>query len=309
MSPPYPSSYGRQQVLQKLAVICLFSLAPISSVFGAMAWWEIPKSWLENRVIPYVFDSGLTDEQIEGAEKNLLDWAEALPFLVFRPRQSNDKGTYLRFVTEWNQACWGHNANRTEPPFICAANVSWADGQHVLGHGLFYLQHEQQRPGRNKYIRVFTDKFSPVDPSATWERMITPYVDVGIYDYQSVMHYSAASHHFRRPGGEFMMETIPPHMSAGETGRISPGDSDSVSRLFGRIPDKWTISTNPLGLTVLVDGEEIETPASFDWQPGSEHTLEVPRVQTVPGSRYTFGRWGDDAENVGYNRRTIVAES
>lgn len=55
-----------------------------------------------------------------------------------------------------------------------------------------------------------------------------------------------------------------------------------------------TIMTNPPGLSVIVDGAVMSTPASLNWPPSTQHTLAVANV--VPGSdstRYAFQSWSD----------------
>ena len=96
----------------------------------------------------------------------------------------------------------------------------------------------------------------------------------------------------------YQAETIPPGMPFGAADELSPGDIDSVARMYGHIPSRHVVSTNPAGLEIIVDGERMTAPASFAWATGSEHTLEVPSPQFRPGSRFLFGRWSDDGERV-----------
>ena len=109
----------------------------------------------------------------------------------------------------------------------------------------------------------------------------------GPYDYRSVMHYSP-------PGGAF---SIPPGIPFSRAG-LSAGDIDGVARLYGRPPGTVTVSTNPPGLEVIVDGDRVTAPAAFDWLPGSVHTLEAP---VLLGGSYVFGRWND----AGNRKRTV----
>lgn len=95
-----------------------------------------------------------------------------------------------------------------------------------------------------------------------------------------------------------MAETIPPGMPMGQTVELSPGDVDSVARLYGHQPASFVVSTNPAGLDVVVDGMRMTAPATFHWRPHSEHTLEVPSPQFRSGSRFLFGRWSDDGSRV-----------
>ena len=186
------------------------------------------------------------------------------------------------------------------------------NNEHGLGHGLG-LAHEQQRRDRDRYVRVFQKHISPHHRRGTWNPEPFYGADISPYNYQSVMHYGFLSSKRNRRGGPPAIETIPPHMPVGEinyrgpsgrTTSITPGDADTVARMVGLTPESWTISTNPLGLTVIVDGEEVTTPVTFDWSPGSEHTLSVPSPQVRSGGRYRFGRWSDAG---GTATRTVIA--
>ena len=181
----------------------------------------------------------------------------------------------------------------------------------LLGHGLG-LEHEQQRRDRDRYVRVVQENISP-HYRWTWNPEPFYGADISPYNYQSVMHYDFFSSKRNRRRGHPALETIPPHMPVGQlahrspggrTTSITPGDADTVARMVGLTPESWTVSTNPLGLAVVVDGEEVTTPAVLDWSPGSEHTLSVPSPQERPGSRYRFGRWSDAG---GGGTRTITA--
>ena len=86
---------------------------------------------------------------------------------------------------------------------------------------------------------------------------------------------------------------------------LSPGDIDGVSRLYGRIPTRTTVTTNPAGLTIEVDREAYIAPHSFDWAPGSSHTIGVSSPQhdvyfhyeeisvNSDYRRYLFAKWSD----------------
>ena len=48
---------------------------------------------------------------------------------------------------------------------------------------------------------------------------------------------------------------------------------------------QYTVTTNPTGLQVIVDGQQVTTPVSFSWSPGTQHTISAPSTQ--PGSSGT----------------------
>src|SRR5262249_22018107 len=98
----------------------------------------------------------------------------------------------------------------------------------------------------------------------------------------------------------------------GQRTELSPGDIDGVDRLYGFIPTTTTIATIPSGLAIVVDGNELVSPQSFNWAAGTQHTIAVAPVQgTDP--RHTFIRWTDGG-GVGHivtaspDRTVIAAE-
>lgn len=165
---------------------------------------------------------------------------------------------------------------------------------HEIGHtvGLF---HEHQRSDRDRFIRLFPDSFllAPVASDLTGIQGSPS----GLYDYASVMHYGPLG---GSPTGAAAIETIPRGIPAGvEFGgadMLSPGDIDAVQRMYGTTPRLMTISTNPPGLDVIVDGQRRTSPVAVDWTEGSQHTLDVPSPQTRDGARYEFARWNDDGQ-------------
>ena len=125
-------------------------------------------------------------------------------------------------------------------------------------------------------MNVLFDNIDKRRTLANFTQFIMTSDDIGQYDHGSIMHYSAFL--FTR-NNRPSMETIPPGMVIGEAERLSAGDIDGVSRLYGQTPTKTTISTNPPGLQIGVDGMMLTAPQSFDWSPGTSHTISVPSPQ------------------------------
>ncbi len=281
-----------------LILFLLFlGLLRLPAIGGVPNWERVPPGWIGG-VIPYVMDERLSDDDKRHARDTMAVWAEAT-VLRFVPR-TDDPG--FMYITDHRENCGRHTVCHTSGGFL-------PNDVHGIGHALG-LAHEQQRRDRDRYVRVFQDHISPHFRSA-WNPRPHYGADISPYNYRSVMHYDFLSSKRNRRGAPPALETIPAHMPVGQhttpSDLITPGDADTVARMFGLTPTSWTVSTNPLGLTVIVDGEEVTTPAVFDWTPGSEHTLSVPPdPQVRPGSRYRFGRWSD-ADAAG--TRTVTATS
>src|SRR5262249_2218020 len=125
----------------------------------------------------------------------------------------------------------------------------------------------------------------------------------GFFDYGSIMEYGRF-----QPGQDrlsLVIETIPAGMPIEGSGHgLSAGDIDSVNRMYGATPSPTTVTSNPEGLQVIVDGETFVTPKAFQWAPGSRHTVDVPDKQgDGTPMRYVFGRWSGNLAKA----HTIVA--
>jgi len=185
----------------------------------------------------------------------------------------------------------------------CAIGTILHEMGHVIG-----LWHEFQRADRNNYVTV--NYGNVIKGSWGNFEILTDDVQImGLYDYASLMQYPPYS--FSRNGGP-VIETIPAGMPLGSAEGLpaqanadySAGDKEAIERLYGAPPSQVTVTSNPVGLRVEVDGTTITTPRTYAWTLNSTHTLAVPGgVQTLNGDiensttpatfYYTYGRWND----------------
>ena len=219
------------------------------------------------------------------------------------------RANILEAIEEWNtKTVITLKPREDDPDFVrfqlhpgtCASHVGMTGGEqgiylhrdatrchfraivHEIGHAVG-LHHEHQRTDVDERVMQLREYRNPW-PLFSSEAYAPP---TGPYDFASTMHYLSISRN------EVTMDTIPPGIPFGSPA-LSAGDIDGVAHLYGHPPAATTVSSNPSGLKVLVDGVSVTTPATFQWEPESLHTLESPIAQTRGGSRFLFGRWNID---------------
>ena len=160
---------------------------------------------------------------------------------------------------------------------------------HEMGHTVG-VWHEQSRPDRDTYVNV---NYGAVIKGSrgNFDVLLDDNQVLGPYDYASVMEYPAFS--FSR-NGEPCIESIPAGIPLSNPNGYSASDIDGINRLYGAIPTSVTVTSNPPGLQVIVDGATVTTPQVFNWTLNSQHTLSVgSSPQTAGGVSYVYGRWND----------------
>ena len=171
---------------------------------------------------------------------------------------------------------------------------------HEMGHTVG-LYHEHARPDRNTYLSVNYNNVIKGSIS-NFDQVHDNAQQATLFDYASLMEYPAFS--FTRNGNP-VIETIPAGIPLSNPNGYSAADIDGIQRLYSQAPTAITVTSNPPGLQVIVDGVTVTTPQVYsNWTLNSTHTLAIPTgVQSLPGFidngpepttfYYTYGRWND----------------
>lgn len=247
-----------------------------------------PQQW-PNGTMYYAIDSNIPNPQriLDG----VAHWNTKTSLKIL-PRTSEPN--YVHFVrsTTLDAACSSFLGMTGGPQAIeTTDNCSTGSVIHELGHA-WGLLHEQERADRNAFITVL---YQNIDKRVVFnfDQRLTSSRDAGYYDYDSIMHYPATG--FARNGLD-SIETAPLGIPLGQRIALSAGDIDGVERLYGFTPTATTVTTTPAGLSIVVDGVTATGPQSFNWTPGSTHTIAVSSPQGPADPRYVFVRWSDGGD-------------
>ena len=181
-----------------------------------------------------------------------------------------------------------------EQSLTCGTGCSVATWLHELGHTLGLL-HEHQRPDRGSYITLNLANADLPNVPGNFTLFTSDSQTIGLFDLASIMEYGAFD---LSKAGLPVIESIPAGMPLSNDSDYSAGDKDGIARLYGKTPSLVTVTTNPPGLSVIVDSQTFATtPQTFSWALNSTHTIAVPAdPQTFnpsDGSTYAFGAWND----------------
>lgn len=255
-----------------------------------------PSARWPNATVPYVLDASLSAATRQRFQQAVTDWQAKTP-VRFVPRSSET--SYVRVYESSGGAQGCHASTGRWPGESIIALSDSCDVPsitHEIGHTVG-LYHEHARQDRDRYVEVLYANVEKVNLT-DFDTPILQGADDGPYDYSSLMHYSIFGH---SRNGKPVMRTLPPGLSV-TAESLSVGDIDGVRRLYGSPATAITVTTNPAGLQMVVDGQTLVSPQTFGWATGTSHTLSVPSPQGTGDVRHIFGRWGSD----GPQAQTIV---
>jgi uncharacterized protein (TIGR03437 family) len=235
-------------------------------------------------IIYYAIDSGITNPQpiLDG----IAQWNSRTPLQVL-PR-TNQQNYVLFENVSIAAACESYIGMLGGAQTIGFTNECTGGAvAHELGHA-FGLWHEHQRPDRGGNLTVLYNNIDKRFYSDFYQPPLLT-ASSGYYDFGSIMHYPwyGFSNNLQDT-----LETVPVGIPIGQLNALSVGDIDGASRLYGFVPSTTTITTVPEGLPINVDGTAAVSPQSYNWAPGTQHSIGVEAAQGAD-PHYVFAGWSD----------------
>jgi astacin len=253
-----------------------------------------------SRVVPYVIDPSLPNQSRVTAA--IAAWNTALNGLVRIVPRTSEPGYMVFSSYPSTYQCYSPVGYIGGGPQTTYLGDGCATGNviHEIGHQLG-LWHEHTRADRNSYVSVL---YQNIDPGSyynfnqnTWNSM-----DIGGYDYGSIMHYSAYAFSIN---GQPTIVTNPAGITIGQRDHLSTGDINAVVQMYGGVvqtapqpqPQAQSVSVvingNPQGTRVVVDGTMVGLPYTVMWAVGSTHTLSGADVGLAGAVLAKFSNWSD----------------
>lgn len=247
-----------------------------------------------NGTIPYAVDATLPDQgRIQDAIAHWNSVLSGTVRMIPRTREAN----YVQFTNTTEAGrCSSYVGlqNSGAQSIWIGSYCSTGNVIHEIGHA-FGLWHEQTRNDRDKYVKIHWDNVL-ANQAYNFQMTGLSGVDLGSYDYNSIMHYPAYAF---SSNGSVTIETIPAGISIGQRSVLSSGDIAGIRAIYSATTNSLpataavTVTTNPLGVGLTVDGTSVATAVTSNWTVGSSHTIAAPQQVIASGTRSTFVAWSD----------------
>jgi hypothetical protein len=211
-----------EQIEQSVNAVSDPNALPISGVAVTGDRFRWP-----NGVIPYVIDSGLSNPR--RVTEAIAHWRQLTPLRFVEREEGNPSHqNYISF--EEQDGCWSQVGMRGGKQVVSLGpTCSRGSAIHEIGH-VAGLWHEHSRQDRDQYVRILWENIQ-AGREHNFDQHISDGDDIGVYDFESVMHYPALA--FSKNDQPTIVSKD--GQSIGQRLSLSVGDIAAVRAMYGNL--------------------------------------------------------------------------